>query len=64
MKKVIIALVIAIIGAAGYYAYKRFLSTDDLVKSIPEDAIFVVTIDPKSIATKAGGKEIGELKMF
>jgi hypothetical protein len=64
MKKFAIVLLVLAIGAGGYYAYKRFFSSDDLVKSIPADAVFVGAFDLKSIAEKAGGEKVSQLNMI
>ena len=64
MKKLIIILVVLGVGAVGYFAWKKYFSSDDLVKSIPQDAVFVGAVDFKSIVEKAGGTELNNMKMI
>jgi len=64
MKKLIIILVVLAVAAGGYFAYNKYFSSDDLVKSIPQDAVFVGAFDLTSIVEKAGGKELNDMKMM
>src|SRR5258705_609872 len=64
MKKLIIILVVLGVGAVGYFAWKKYFSSDDLVKSIPQDAVFVGVVDFKSIIEKAGGNELNNMNMI
>src|ERR1041385_4343127 len=64
MKKLIVILVVLAVAAGGYFAYQKYFNSDDLVKSIPQDAVFVGVLDLKSIVEKAGGKELADMKMM